>query len=256
MAMMARRSITGMIHSLESMTAVDGPGLRFLVFMQGCYRRCAFCSNPDTWKLQGGKPMTVDEVMAHLARNLPYLKPHGGGLTCSGGEPLVQGAFVKELFEGTRELGLTTCLDTSGMGQVKFYDSILANTDYAMLCTKSLDPARHRAISGADIGHMLRFVGHLDAAKTPFHVRHVLVPEGPLQTSDAEELERVSEFINARDHCTGIELLPYHRLGSHKWEAMGLKYPLKDMRTPSKEEVQSAVDALRASLKDGKRIVL
>lgn len=200
--------------------------------------------------------MSTDDLTLKLRKNMGYLLPNRGGITCSGGEPLVQAPFVRDLFRQTRALGLTTCLDTSGMGQKDHYAEVLAETDYVMLCTKSLDPDLHKAISGASIRHLLTFVDALDKAKVPFRVRHVLIPEGPLCTGTPAELRRVLDFVNAREHCIGIELLPYHKLGVHKWSALGWEYPMMSMKSPSKEYLMPVLDTLRGGLSEGKTLIL
>lgn len=250
--------LSGLVHSIESMTCVDGKGLRFLVFLQGCFRRCVFCCNPDMWdtRNKAAQTMSVSQIMEHLKRDFRYLKPNGGGLTVSGGEPLLQSPFVTNLFKETRTIGLTTCLDTSGYGNPEDFDPLLRQTDHIMLCIKSLDPVLHRKISGVDISHLHGFVDHVDKNRTSFRIRHVVITAGPFRTNTNDEIDRLVSFANQREHCTGIEILPYHRLGLSKWNALGWTCLLEDIRTPNTEEINKVVEQLRKGLFPTKELIL
>eukprot|EP00633_Aureoumbra_lagunensis_P000423 CAMPEP_0197286000 /NCGR_PEP_ID=MMETSP0890-20130614/1383_1 /TAXON_ID=44058 ORGANISM="Aureoumbra lagunensis, Strain CCMP1510" /NCGR_SAMPLE_ID=MMETSP0890 /ASSEMBLY_ACC=CAM_ASM_000533 /LENGTH=257 /DNA_ID=CAMNT_0042753969 /DNA_START=80 /DNA_END=850 /DNA_ORIENTATION=+ len=228
------RGVLGVVHSIESMSAIDGPGLRYLVFLQGCQRRCAFCSNADTWKVVSpheeheipvaadgtrlGSVMYTSELEKRISRCANYLKTNEGGVSCSGGEPLLQARFVQDLFTRVKNnLGLTTCLDTSGMGDPHMFDAVLAETDLTLLCPKSFDPDLHYEISKLHINHLYDFVKAIDNQKASFMIRYVYIPDSPFRTDSDRELDALAAFVNARPHCRGVELLPYHRLGVHKW---------------------------------------
>jgi pyruvate formate lyase activating enzyme len=249
--------INGIVHSIESMTAVDGFGLRFLVFLQGCYRRCVFCSNPDTMNVHNRKNiMSSNDILNHIKRDYQYLKPNNGGLTISGGDPLIQGDFVADLFKKTKDLGLTTCLDTSGLGRKEYYEDVLTNTDFTMLCAKSLNPDLHHLLSGIDIHHLYFFVNLLDKYNKQFRLRHVLITDGKYKTNSDDEIERLSEFINKRDNCNGIEILPYHNFGLHKWILLNKEYKMKNVKSPEKEEIKDFIDKLQLNLNKEKKIVI
>lgn len=173
----------------------------------------------------------------------------------SGGEPLLQAPFVQSIFREAKSLGLTTCLDTSGYGHKSTYLSLLEDTDFVMLCHKSFNPRLHKDLTHVDIRHMWDFCDALDATKTPFRLRHVLIPSGYLRTNTKDELERIVDFVGSRDHCLGVEVLPYHKLGVHKWEALGMAYPLADMGRPTSEQVKLEVEALRGAL-PGKEVIV
>jgi pyruvate formate lyase activating enzyme len=194
--------------------------------------------------------------MDRVLREKSYLLPNKGGVTVSGGEPLLQPEFVTSLFRATKMAGLTTCLDTSGMGRTTDYTKLLENTDHVMLCVKSLNPILHHDISGLDIKHLYRFVGALDKAKSPFRVRHVLITDGKYKTNSDEEIDRLTDFINARDHCSGIEVLPYHSMGVPKWASLNKAYPMQSTLSPTAVQVQDIITRLRDKLSPSKSIIV
>ena len=214
---------TGRIHSLESMGLVDGPGIRTVVFLQGCALRCRYCHNPDTWD-PGAPAQTVTpaELVDRLLRYKPYYGATGG-VTFSGGEPLLQPEFLAECLKRCREAGIHTCLDTAGAGLGE-YGAILAHTDLILLDVKHYDPEGYRNVTGADIGAFDRFLAAAQAAEIPLWVRHVVVPG---LTDGEEHLEGLERYLQTIRRIQRVELLPYHTLGVHKYAALGIPYPLE-----------------------------
>ncbi len=215
--------LTGNIHSIESMGLVDGPGIRTVVFLQGCALRCRFCHNPDTWAPAGGQETTPQELVRRVARYRPYFARSGGGVTFSGGEPLLQPEFLAETLRLCRAEGIHTCLDTAGCGRGG-YAEILQNTDLVLYDVKDITAAGYRELTGADWAETNRFLAALRAAGTPVWVRQVVVPG---RSDGRDYLERLQRFI--RENVPNVqktELLPYHLLGKPKYEKMGLPEPM------------------------------
>ncbi|KAJ8601053.1 hypothetical protein CTAYLR_004513 [Chrysophaeum taylorii] len=219
---MMMRGVKGVVHSIDSLSAVDGPGLRYLIFLQGCMRRCVFCSQPDTWKIHrradrvegdgslsqiGGLVYTGD-LIEQIRRYVPYLRHHGGGVSCSGGEPLLQAEFVADLFERVGDgLGLTTVLDTAGMGDPKLFDAVLKKTDLVLLCAKSFDADKHYRLSNVRVSHLHKFVDALDRNLQPFALRYVFIPDHPAyRTDDDKDLDDIAAFVNQRPHCAYAQI--------------------------------------------------
>jgi len=243
--------VTGRIHSVESFGAVDGPGLRYVVFTQGCLLRCQYCHNADTWKIGNGKEMTVQEIMDDVLSYLPFFKASGGGITVSGGEPLLQMDFLIELFKECKKHGIHTTIDSSGGPfnrrpnfMVKL-DELLQYTDLILLDLKHIDSKKHKFITGMTNEHILDFAQYLSEKNIPVWIRHVLVPT--LSDFD-EDLYRLADFIKTLNNVEKIEVLPYHKLGVYKWENLGLEYKLKDVEPPSQERVENAKRILNAAL--------
>jgi len=243
--------VTGRIHSVESFGAVDGPGLRYVVFTQGCLLRCQFCHNADTWKIGNGKEMTVQEIMDDVLAYLPFFEASGGGITVSGGEPLLQMDFLIELFKECKKHGIHTTIDSSGgpfnrrpTFMVKL-DELLQYTDLILLDLKHIDSKKHKFITGMTNEHILDFAQYLSEKNIPVWIRHVLVPT--LSDFD-EDLYRLADFIKTLNNVEKIEVLPYHKLGVYKWENLGLEYKLKDVEPPSQERVENAKRILNAAL--------
>lgn len=215
---------TGKIHSFESMGLVDGPGVRAVVFLQGCALRCRFCHNPDTWALQGGTEVSAPELVEKLRRFQPYFSRSGGGVTFSGGEPLLQPEFLAEALRLCRQAGIHTCLDTAGCGRGG-YAEILANTDLVLYDVKDITAERYRWLTGADWTETNRFLAALRAAGTPVWVRHVVVPT---RSDNDAYLQQLRQFIRENvPNVQRVELLPYHLLGKPKYAAMHLPEPLE-----------------------------
>ncbi len=243
--------VTGRIHSVESFGAVDGPGLRYVVFTQGCLLRCQYCHNADTWKIGNGKEMTVQEIMDDVLSYLPFFEASGGGITVSGGEPLLQMDFLIELFKECKKHGIHTTIDSSGgpfnrrPNFMEKLDELLQYTDLILLDLKLIDSEKHKFITGMTNEHILDFAQYLSEKNIPVWIRHVLVPT--LSDFD-EDLLRLADFIKTLNNVEKIEVLPYHKLGVYKWESLGLEYKLKDVEPPSQERVENAKRILNAAL--------
>ncbi|MBU5343476.1 pyruvate formate-lyase-activating protein [Caldifermentibacillus hisashii] len=243
--------VTGRIHSVESFGAVDGPGLRYVVFTQGCLLRCQYCHNADTWKIGNGKEMTVQEIMDDVLSYLPFFEASGGGITVSGGEPLLQMDFLIELFKECKKHGIHTTIDSSGgpfnrrPNFMEKLDELLQYTDLILLDLKHIDSEKHKFITGMTNEHILDFAQYLSEKNIPVWIRHVLVPT--LSDFD-EDLLRLANFIKTLNNVEKIEVLPYHKLGVYKWESLGLEYKLKDVEPPSQERVENAKRILNAAL--------
>lgn len=226
---------TGRIHSFESFGTVDGPGIRFVIFMQGCPLRCLYCHNPDTWHLGGGSEYTVDEVMQKIRRYLPYIESSGGGITVSGGEPLLQPDFLLELFRRCREENIHTAIDTSGCAAVdERAAALLEYTDLVLLDIKHINKEMHKKITGASNSLTLDFARALDSRKIPVWLRYVVVPG---LTDDEISLKRLAEFLKSLSNVEKIELLPFHKLGEYKWKELGLDYTLGDVREATEGDI-------------------
>ncbi len=225
----------GYIHSYEVGSAVDGPGLRFVLFTTGCFLRCQYCHNPDTWHLKNGKAMTVDEMMAEIGKYARYLKVGRGGLTISGGEPVVQKNFVARIFRRCKELGIHTALDTAGLLGEQVDDAMLADIDLVILDIKSSNPETYLEVTGKELEPTLAFARRLSDMGKPLWVRFVLVPG---LTDDPENVRGVAEIAASLKSLERVEILPFHQMGKPKWESLGLEYKLADTQPPSAELIK------------------
>lgn len=245
----------GRIHSIETCGTVDGPGLRYVIFMQGCLLRCQYCHNPDTWARGDGKNISVEELVTDIQSYLPFFQASGGGVTVSGGEPLLQVDFLTELFTELKKLGVHTTIDSCGacFSTSPYYmeklDRLIQVTDLVLLDLKHIDLAQHLALTGMSNQHILRFAQYLDQRGVPVWIRHVLVPT---INEDVESLKRLSAFIQTLSNVEKIEVLPYHKLGIYKWEELGLDYPLEGIEPPSQELVLKAEKILNNALQKNK----
>ena len=234
--------MTGRIHSIETFGSVDGPGVRFLVFLSGCGFRCRYCHNPDTWARPAAFEATADELLAKALRYRDYWGAEGG-ITVSGGEPLLQPEFVAELFEKARAAGVNTCLDTAGGPFTRdepgfgAFRRLLAATDLVILDLKHLDPVAHRGLTGADNAAVVDFARYLAETGRSVWIRHVLVPG---VTDSEDHLARLGEFIRGLANVSRVEVLPYHTLGVAKWEALGLPYTLAGVEPPDAAGLERA----------------
>lgn len=238
----------GYIHSFESLGTVDGPGIRFVVFMQGCPMRCKYCHNPDTWRPGSGNRYTAEEVALRALRYKSYIK--NGGVTVTGGEPLMQIEFVTELFKILKANGIHTALDTSGVvfnkNDTKDIDELLIYTDLVLLDIKHIDEEEHKKLTAHSNKNILEFAKYLSDNAKDMWIRHVLV-DGI--TDNDEYLKRLKSFIDGLKTVKKVEVLPYHNMGEVKYEKLGLDYPLKGVQPPSKERVKNAVCILTANEK-------
>lgn len=229
------------IHSFESLGAVDGPGVRFVIFMQGCSLRCKYCQNRDTWDLYGGTEYSVDEILEKVLRNKNYFGSNGG-VTVSGGEPLLQAKFLIELFTKLKEYNIHTCIDTSGSFDLSYDIKELINlTDLFLLDIKCINDEKCLELTGVSNKKELEFAKYLSNNNKPLWIRQVLVPG---ITDDEQDLLKLKEFIYTLKTVEKVEVLPYHDLGKFKWEQLGCEYPLKGNRTASNEDVRKAKDIL------------
>ncbi len=240
----------GFIHSIESFGSVDGPGVRFLIFLQGCPMRCRYCHNPDTWAFGQGQEMYVDELLDKAERYRSYWGDKGG-ITVSGGEPLMQTDFLIELFTEAHKRGINTCIDTSaqpfnrnGSWFGKF-EQLMKVTDTVLLDIKHIRSDEHKSLTGHDNANVLDCARYLSEIGKPVWIRHVLVPG---ITDNDEYLKELSSFISELDNIRRIDVLPYHSLGTFKYEKLGLDYTLNDTKAPSAERVGNAERILNVAL--------
>lgn len=233
----------GYIHSVETFGLVDGPGVRYVLFLQGCAMRCRYCHNPETWAFTKDKAQTPQEAFAAAYRYRNYWR-NNGGLTISGGEPLLQLDFVTEVFRLAHAKGIHTALDTSGQpfapdnrDWMARFDALLANTSLVILDLKEFDSEKHRELTGHGNGNILAMARYLADKGIPLWIRHVLVPG---LTDDPEGLRQMDAFIRTLPTVRRVEVLPYHTLGLFKWKNLGIPYTLEEARVPTAEEVAQA----------------
>lgn len=238
--------VTGRVHSLESFGSVDGPGVRFVIFLQGCALRCQYCHNPETWG-PGGREWDAEELFRHVWRYRNYWGKKGG-ITVSGGEPLLQMEFVTRLFTLARQKGVHTALDTAGQpfrqdpAYLAAFDRLLEVTSLVILDLKEIDPERHRQLTGQDNANILAMAQYLSDKGVPLWIRHVLVPG---LTDGEDGLRRTAEFIGRLKTVQRVEVLPYHTLGVFKWKKLGIPYPLEGVPAPTEEQVRRAEELLQ-----------
>lgn len=235
-------NIKGRIHSIETMGTVDGPGIRYVVFMQGCPLRCIFCHNRDAWDPKAGKEVTVDELVEDLNKYMFFMKKSGGGITATGGEPLMQPEFTKELFKRVRAMGLNTTMDTSGFIDIDKSKDLLEVTDLVLLSIKQVIEEKHRELTGVGTQKIIAFLNHLREIGKPVWIRYLILPG---YTDDPEDLERLAIMLKDYNNVELVDILPYHDMGAYKWEELGYDYPLKGVPVPTTEEVEKAKDVFR-----------
>lgn len=234
--------VQGRVHSLESFGAVDGPGIRYLIFLQGCAMRCAYCHNVDTWDMGKGSLMTPGEILDRAERFRSYWGEQGG-ITVSGGEALLQISFLQELFAMAKERGINTCLDTSGQPFTRenpFFSEfrqLMENTDLVLLDLKEMNDERHRSLTGHSNQSVLSCARYLSDTGKPMWVRHVLIPGW---TDFDEDLKSLREFLDTLSNVKRVEILPYHTLGVYKWKELGIPYRLDGVESPDRERVGRA----------------
>lgn len=240
--------IYGNIHSLESCGTVDGPGIRFVVFTQGCPMRCQYCHNPDSWTTTENKKMSVDEILEKYEGVKEFLR--NGGLTVTGGEPLLQIDFVTELFKKAKEKQIHTALDTSGIlfnrKNTEKIDKLLDYTDLVLLDIKHIDNVEHKKLTGHSNINILDFAKYLSEKNIPVWIRHVVVPE---ITYNEKYLSELGEFLSTLNNIKALDVLPYHNMAIPKYENLGINYSLKDLQPLTKEEAIKARDIILNSMK-------
>ncbi len=228
---------TGYVHSVETGAASDGPGVRFALFLTGCPFRCLYCHNPDTWELHAGKRTTTDDVMAEIAKYAGFLRI-AGGITITGGEPLTQPEFVHEIFQRAKEeLHLHTVLDTNGFLANPLPDNWFDVVDLVLLDIKQMNLLKHKVLTGCELQPVLDFAKRLDHLGKKMWIRYVLVPG---YTDATEDIQALADFLHTLKNVERIEVLPFHNLAIHKWDALGIPYKLKNLRPPSPASVEKA----------------
>ena len=234
--------MNGFIHSTESFGTVDGPGVRFVIFLQGCPMRCQYCHNPDTWKMNAGAVRSAESLIREYERNAAFYTK--GGITVTGGEALMQIDFLLELFQLAKRKNIHTCLDTSGItyhpGQSHYnekLDELMKVTDLVMLDIKHMDPEGHRMLTGHDNAGILAFARYLDEKRVPVWIRHVVVPG---ITDDENLLTRLGTFLGTLSNIKALDVLPYHIMGITKYKQLDIPYPLKGIPAATKEQAAKA----------------
>ena len=247
--------MSGRIHSLESFGTVDGPGVRYVVFVQGCPMRCAYCHNPDTWAMDGGTVMEASYIIEQYERNKGFYR--GGGITVTGGEPLMQVDFLIELFTLAKQKGIHTCIDSSGIAFnrkneafLEKMDKLVALTDLVMLDIKHIDPEKHKELTSQPNENILEFAKYLNEKQVPVWIRHVVVPG----ITDVDEyLYKLGYFIGEFTNLKALDVLPYHTMGKVKYENLGIEYKLKDVPPMDKTKVIEKKKVILQGIKDRRK---
>lgn len=234
--------IIGYIHSIETCGTVDGPGIRFVIFTQGCLLRCQYCHNPDTRNLQAGKVVTPKEIFEQIKKYRSYMKASGGGVTISGGEPLLQPEFIGEVFRLCKQAGIHTALDTSGFPKFEDAKKVLEFVDLVLLDLKAFYPETYQEVTAVSLEPVLRFTHYLNEIKKPTWVRFVLVPH---LTDNLQEITELAQFVSTLSNVEKVEVLPFHKMGEYKWEEMGYEYKLKDTPAASVQQVQQVMEIFK-----------
>jgi pyruvate formate lyase activating enzyme len=244
MGVAIRTGECGFVHSFATGSAVDGPGVRLVAWLAGCQFQCAYCHNPDTWKMTNGMPVTLSRAVEQVRKYRHSLRTMKGGLTISGGEPLMQHRFVINVFTAAKEMGVHTALDTNGYLGDRLSDLDLAMVDLVLLDLKAMTPELHRRLTSMDNAPVHQFARRLAAARRPVWVRFVLVPGW---TDDMAEVERIASFAAELGNVERVDVLPFHQMGRFKWEKLGMDYQLADTQPPSRETVDEALARFRAA---------
>lgn len=244
----------GFVHSIESCGTVDGPGIRYVIFLQGCPMRCQYCHNPDTWEYGRGEQMTVDEVLSGFYSNLPFYRK--GGVTVTGGEPMMQMDFLIELFRNLKKHDIHTCIDTSGIlfnpHNTRFMEQLeelCSLTDLVLLDIKHMNEQKHQNLTGHSNKQILEFARYLDQRQIPVWIRHVVVPGITLYK---EYLEELGTFMGTLNNVKALDVLPYHSMGKVKYQNLNIPYPLEDTREATKDEAAAARQLILAAYKRAK----
>lgn len=237
--------IQGRIHSIESFGTVDGPGIRFIVFFQGCVMRCLYCHNPDSQNMKAGRLITVDELMSEIVSYKHFLTKNGGGVTASGGEAILQPGFVTEWFKACHKEGLTTCLDTNGYAKhfTQAIIDLVKESDLVMLDLKQINDEIHKKLTGISNRYSIDFAKYLHQQNKRTWIRYVIVPDW---SDDDASAHLLGQLTAPMDNIEKIELLPFHTLGAHKWKELGWKFELEDVKPPS-TETMDRIQAIIAS---------
>lgn len=224
------------VHSFESLGTVDGPGIRYVIFLQGCHLRCKYCHNRDTWDIKGGSYKSLDEIFDQIKRYKPYFKSSNGGVTVTGGEPLLQVKFLIELFRNLKKAGIHTCIDTSGMVNLtEDVKKLLKLTDLVLLDIKHINSEKCKELTGHDNKKELEFARYLSQNGIPMWIRQVIVPG---ITDDEKDITDLKEFVKKLKTVEKVEFLPYHTVGKYKWKELGEKYELEEIRNADQEDIK------------------
>ena len=234
----------GYVHSYETGSRYDGPSLRVVLFVSGCLLRCTYCHNPDTWHLKDGTYISAQHVIERLGEFAPALRSLGGGLTISGGEPLVQRDFTRRILAGAKQMGLHTAIETSGFLGARADETYLSCLDLVLLDIKSGDPETYRKVTGRDLTPTLHFAERLAAVGKPVWVRFTLVPG---LTDEPANVEKIAQFVAPMKNVQWVEVQPFHQLGAFKWKAMKLEYTDADTPTPTPDLVNRVIEQFRAA---------
>lgn len=227
-------SVDGYIHSIETLGTVDGPGVRFVIFTQGCPHRCLYCHNPDTWRLKGGRLVASGDLLDQIENASTFLKRAGGGVTISGGEPLAQPKFIASILRGCKEMGLHTAIDTTGYLGSKLTDAMLADIDLVLLDIKSFIPETYRRVCGVDLQPTLDFAQRLEQMGRKIWIRFVLVPG---LTDAPENVEGLADYVASLKMVERVEIAPFHKMGEFKWKELRMPYELALTEAPTPESV-------------------
>jgi len=244
MAVCNKDKKSGWVHSFETFGTLEGPGIRFVVFMQGCLARCLYCQNPDTWELNKGKKVTAKEIFEKIKNYIPYMRFSKGGVTVSGGEPLLQIEFLIDLFKLCKRASIHTAIDTSSFFNIKNKNlsKLIELTDLFIVDIKASQEDLHKKITSRNLADALFFIDMLEKAKRPYWIRYVLVPG---LNNSKEDLKRLKTIMSKFKYCKKFEFLPYHALGKHKWQYLGLKYPLGNTRPATPSDIKKAEKEIR-----------
>lgn len=227
----------GYIHSVDTFGSVDGPGIRYIIFTSGCLMRCQYCHNPDTWKMKDGKETTSDELVKDIIRYKSYMLGTGGGVTISGGEPLLQPDFILDLINKLHANGLHVAIDTCGFPEIDKVHHAVDAADLILLDIKSFNPETYKIVTSQNLDNTLKFAEYLQKINKRTWVRFVYVPG---LTDDKDNIEGLAKYLSTMTNVELVEILPFHKMGEHKWELMGHEYKLKDTPVPTKEEIEHA----------------
>ena len=228
------KSVDGYIHSVETLGTVDGPGVRFVIFTQGCPHRCLYCHNPDSWQLKAGQLVTSGNLLDQIENASTFLRRANGGVTLSGGEPLVQPKFIASILRGCKEMNLHTAIDTTGYLGNKLTDAMLADIDLVLLDIKSFNPETYRRVCGVDIKPTLDFAQRLEHMGRKMWIRFVLVPG---LTDAPENVEGLADYVASLKMVERVEVAPFHKMVEFKWQQLRMNYELSDTQSPTPESV-------------------
>ena len=231
----------GRIHSLESFGTVDGPGIRFVVFMQGCPLRCQFCHNPDTWDVNKGNEYTPDRLFEEIIKYKSYMDYSGGGVTFTGGEPLLQADFLLEVARLCKSKGISITIDTSGFVFNDTVKELLNYTDLVLLDIKNYDPIVYKTVTGVQLSPTLKFLDYLKERDIATWARYVVVPQ---LTDNLDSIRKLTDHLDRYPNLEKIELLAFHKMGEYKWKELGIDYQLSDTKEPSKELMEQIINIL------------